>query len=178
MSYSMHILADERLTKDEVFATLKEFGMDVMTFEPNRSNGVFGSFPLDDDYWTTVVYQENEEGFKEQGSRDFLKFDLNIDWLVNSEIGFEWRTVGNCSDILASFFEALAQKTKANLSYSGHYEVAFAVKDEHGLRWFEAAIPIRSPGLVELETPPIIAEQKQEAGNKKTWLKRFFSFRD
>ncbi|WP_229809838.1 hypothetical protein [Formosimonas limnophila] len=174
----MHILADERLTKDEVFATLKEFGMDVTKFEPNRVNGVFGDFPLDDDYWTTVVYQENEERFKEQESRDSLKFDLNINWLVNSQIWFECRTVGNCSDVLANFFEALAQKTKANLNYSGQREVVYAMKDEHGIRWFEAASPIRSPGLVKINSPSTIAAEEQTTNEKKSWLKRLFSSHD
>jgi hypothetical protein len=177
MSFSMYILADERLTKDEVFAALEECGMDTSTLVFHDGD-LSAYFPLDDDYVAVFSYREKDKSYGDSEYRDVLKSELGFDWLVNSVIYFGYRLTERSDDILAHFFEVLAQKTKASLNYSSALEVPFAVKDEHGLRWFEAASPIRSPGLVELETPPIIAEQKQEAGNKKAWLKRFFAFRD
>ena len=161
MSLMMSILADKRLKKEEVFATLEEFGMDTSTFEPNGRGGMYGVFPLDDDYVADVIYYEEEGFYKTDGAKDFLQADLGITWQVHSEIYFDFRLTAHCNEILANFVEALAKRTKANLNYSFQRESTYAVKDENGLRWLEAARPIRTP--TPASEKPTQSEQKTQS---------------
>ena len=139
MSLMMHILADERLKNEEVFAALEECGMDTSTFELSKTGGVFGYFPLDDGYWAVISYQKNDEFYQRKEAKDFLKADLGIQWSVHSEIYFDFCMTERCNEILAHFVEVLAQKTKATFNYSFQRESTWAIKDDQGLRWLPAS---------------------------------------